>query len=82
MLAGRSKGTDVWHRHASQTHTKQRVQYLSSVKQRSALTVMLASLSEVTADTNLPPRLAVPMAATNDAANAPVTTDGMYTLHT
>ena len=42
---------------------------------------MLASLSEVKADKKLPPTLEMPIAATNDAANAPVTTDGMYILH-
>ena len=47
-----------------------------------ALTVILASLSEVRVQNIRPPRLAMPMAATNDAANAPVTTDGMYTLRT
>ena len=47
-----------------------------------SLTVILASLSEVRVQNIRPPRLAMPMAATNDAANAPVTTDGMYTLHT
>ena len=59
------------------THARSPDKFSQPSKSR---TVMLANLSEMTAPSNLPPRLAVPIAATKDAAKAPVTTVGIDAL--